>query len=229
MIAAPPPPTPVEGVPIVPTFTRPRHADAEPRLASAVVPHVPGMARRLGAMISLVLAAILGAAGLTMAVRVRIAESPPLVAPMRLAPTMVLATIRLEGALVRGAERGWAIDRKKPARYGDPVPVQLTAYCLQGTTRRDRYVRQGIVAADPRVFPLGRYVDVYMGRVYFGRFLVDDTGKAIRNAILDIWTPTCSDARVFGRQHGTAVLVPRPHGAAKDTLLTGRLGGAASR
>jgi 3D (Asp-Asp-Asp) domain-containing protein len=107
--------------------------------------------------------------------------------------------------------------------------VQLTAYCLQGTTRRDRYVRQGIVAADPRIFPLGRYVEVYVGRAYFGRFLVDDTGKAIRDAILDIWTPTCRDARLFGRQHGTAVLVPRPRGALKDTLLTGRLGGVASR
>jgi 3D (Asp-Asp-Asp) domain-containing protein len=179
-------------------------------------------------MLALLIAAVVAAAGLTMAVRVRIAEAPPLVAPLRLAPTMVLATIRLEGALVRGAERGWAIDRKRPARYGDPVPVQLTAYCLQGTTRRDRYVRQGIVAADPRVFPLGRYVEVYVGRAYFGRFLVDDTGKAIREAILDIWTPTCRDARLFGRQHGTAVLVPRPRGALKDTLLTGRLGGVAS-
>ena len=48
-------------------------------------------------------------------------------------------------------------------------------------------------------------------------------------AILDIWTPTCRDARLFGRHSGTAVLVPRPRGAAPDTLLTGRLGGAAAR
>ena len=31
------------------------------------------------------------------------------------------------------------------------------------------------------------------------------------------------------RQHGTAVLVPRPRGAKKDTLLTGRLGALAVR
>jgi 3D (Asp-Asp-Asp) domain-containing protein len=229
VITAPPPPTPVEGVPIVSSFAPPPRTEAEGRLEASVVERAPRSGRRIATTISLLLAAIVGAAGLTMAVRVRIAEAPPLAAPMRLAPTMVLATIRLEGALVRGAERGGAIDRKKPARLGDPVPVQLTAYCLQGTTRRDRYVREGIVAADPRVFPLGRYIDVYVGRVYYGRFLVDDTGKAIRNAILDIWTPTCRDARLFGRQHGTAVLVPRPRGAAKDTLLTGRLGGVASR
>jgi 3D (Asp-Asp-Asp) domain-containing protein len=155
------------------------------------------------------------------------ARSPEPDAPLALAPTVVLSPVHLDGALVVGARRDWAVRRDGPVHYGDPVPVELTAYCLQGTTRRDRYVREGIVAADPRLFPLGRYIEVYVGRVYYGRFLVDDTGKKIRDGKLDIWTPTCRDARLFGRQRGTAVLVPRPRGAMKDTLLTGRLGGAA--
>lgn len=154
------------------------------------------------------------------------APVPETVAPLMLAPTVVLSPIRLGGALVLGARRDWAVQRDEPLHYGDPVPVELTAYCLQGTTRRDRYVRPGIVAADPRLFPLGRYVEVYVGRVYYGRFLVDDTGARIQKGVLDIWTPTCRDARRFGRQRGTAVLVPRPRGAMQDTLLTGRLGGA---
>jgi 3D (Asp-Asp-Asp) domain-containing protein len=140
-----------------------------------------------------------------------------------------LAPIRVNGALVQGAPRDWAVGRKRPLSYGEPVPVQLTAYCLQGTTRRDQLVREGIVAADPKLFPLGRYVEVYVGRKYHGRFLVDDTGSRIRDGILDIWTPSCREARRFGRQRGTAVLVPRPRGAKKDTLLTGRLGGLAAR
>ena len=155
------------------------------------------------------------------------ARPPEPMAPVALSPVVVLSPIHLDGALVVGARRDWAVKRDGPLHYGDPVPVELTAYCLQGTTRRDRYVREGIVAADPRVFPLGRYVEVYVGRVYYGRFLVDDTGERVRNGVLDIWTPTCRDARLFGRQRGTAVLVPRPRGAMKDTLLTGRLGGAA--
>ena len=158
-------------------------------------------------------------------------------APVDVVPTVVeipaaprsYPPIRLEGALVRGAARNWAVDRKQPLRTGEPVPVQLTAYCLQGTTRRDQLVREGIVAADPKLFPLGRYVEVYIGRKYHGRFLVDDTGSRIRDGILDIWTPSCREARRFGRQRGTAVLVPRPRGAHKDTLLTGRLGGLAAR
>ena len=140
---------------------------------------------------------------------------------------MVEGTLRLDGAMVRGAKRDWAKGRTAPVGYGEPVPVQLTAYCLQGTTRRDRYVRQGIVAADPRVFPLGRYVEVYIGRKYYGRFLVDDTGGVIKDAILDIWTPSCKDARRFGRRRGTAVLVPHPRGVGEDSLMTGSLSGVA--
>ena len=155
------------------------------------------------------------------------ARTPEPEQPLALSPVVVLSPMHLDGALVVGARRDWAIRRDGPLHYGDPVPVELTAYCLQGTTRRDRYVREGIVAADPHLFPLGRYIEVYVGRVYYGRFLVDDTGEKIRNGRLDIWTPTCRDARLFGRQRGTAVLVPRPRGAMKDTLLTGRLGGAA--
>jgi 3D (Asp-Asp-Asp) domain-containing protein len=145
------------------------------------------------------------------------------------APRRPVAPMRLDGALVQGAARDWATGRKKPVAYGDPVPVQLTAYCLQGKTRRDRLVREGIVAADPKLFPLGRYVEVYVGRKYHGRFLVDDTGSRIRDGILDIWPPSCREARRFGRQRGTAVLVPRPRGAREDTLLTGRLGALAVR
>jgi 3D (Asp-Asp-Asp) domain-containing protein len=144
---------------------------------------------------------------------------------LSLAPVVVYAPIRLDGALVLGATRDWAVNRDAPLRYGDPVPVSLTAYCLRGTTRRDHYVRQGIVASDPTMFPLGRYLEIYVGKTYYGRFLIDDTGGVIKGNKLDIWTPTCREARIFGRVKGTAVLVPKPRGAASDTVMTGRLGG----
>ena len=183
--------------------------------------------RRIAAMLPILGAVLLVGGAAAMKVRASTAAAEP-VAPLLVEPAMVVATLKLDGAVVRGASRSWALDRKGPAHYGEPMPVQLTAYCLQGTTRRDRYVRQGIVAADPRLFPLGRYVELYVGRKYFGRFLVDDTGGKIKNAILDIWTPECRDARRFGRVRGTAVLVPRPRGVHADSLLTGRLGGAAT-
>jgi len=95
------------------------------------------------------------------------------------------------------------------AQPGEEIPVSLTQYCLKGTTRRGRFVRPGIVAADPRIFPLARYVEVFMGKKYIGRFLVDDTGGNVIGATLDIWTPSCRQARRFGRHHGRAVLVAR--------------------
>lgn len=95
------------------------------------------------------------------------------------------------------------------ATAGEEVPISLTQYCLQGTTRRGRWVRPGIVAADPRIFPLARYVEVFMGNKYLGRYLVDDTGVNVIGATLDIWTPSCSQASRFGRQYGRAVLVAK--------------------
>ena len=95
------------------------------------------------------------------------------------------------------------------ARGGERVSVNVTAYCLKGYTRRDHYVRAGIIAADPRVFPLGHHVDLFIGSRYFGRFLVDDTGKDIKGNRLDLWTASCRDARVFGRRYGVATLVDR--------------------
>jgi 3D (Asp-Asp-Asp) domain-containing protein len=130
--------------------------------------------------------------------------------PLRHAPVIVMSPYRLSGVVVRGAARGWWKLASEPLRYGDPVPVGVTMYCLSGTTRRGRYVRAGIVAADPRYFPLARYLELYVGRKYIGRFLVDDTGKRIKGARIDVWTPSCREARRFGLQRGTAVLVPRP-------------------
>jgi 3D (Asp-Asp-Asp) domain-containing protein len=128
--------------------------------------------------------------------------------PSRLQPVVVESPVRLAGIVVQGLMPEWPLTTHF-ARLGKPIPVELTAYCLKGTTRRGRYVRPGIVAADPRYFPLGRYIEVYVGAQYFGRFLVDDTGRLIIGRRLDIWTAECSDAMQFGRRLGTAVLVAR--------------------
>lgn len=115
------------------------------------------------------------------------------------------------GEAIRMRAAGLLPDPRRFARAvpGEEISVSLTQYCLKGITRRGRYVRPGIVAADPRIFPLARYVEVFMGKKYLGRFLVDDTGGNVIGATLDIWTPSCRQATRFGRQHGRAVLVSR--------------------
>ena len=141
--------------------------------------------------------------------RVAQAEAEPPAAAVS-APPPSPDPIPLDGAVVHGAAKGWYVGRTSPPRMGDPVPVVITAYCLSGTTRRGRYVRPGIVAADPKLFPLSRYIELYASGKYLGKFLVDDTGRNIRKARIDIWMATCREAIIFGRQRGAAVLVPRP-------------------
>lgn len=74
-----------------------------------------------------------------------------------------------------------------------------TAYCLQGRTATGGSVRRGIVAADPRVLPLGTRINVNAGS-YSGSYLVADTGGSVKGRKLDIWVPSCSEARRFGRR-----------------------------
>lgn len=139
-----------------------------------------------------------------------VAQLPSADAPLRYPPVIVYSDPMLAPLIVR-AQRIVPHRRRlfELARLGKVIHVSLTQYCLQGTTRRDNYVRPGIVAADPRFFPLARYVEVFLGKHYLGRFLVDDTGKNVKGATLDIWNSSCSEARRFGRQWGTAMLVMR--------------------
>lgn len=105
-----------------------------------------------------------------------------------------------------------ALTRAKP---GEKIPVEITYYCLQGTTRTDSEVREGIVAADPRVFPLRRHVELSAHGRPLGRFLIADTGSKIKGRTLDIWVPSCAEARRRGRHRATAVLLTRAESRAE--------------
>lgn len=160
---------------------------------------------RLGAA-----AILLGAASASVVLGRRAMRSTD--SPRRLAPLVVRSDLVFAPVVVRAPARPSARGRVTRALDGVPVPVELTSYCLRGTTRRGRWVREGIVAADPRIFPLSRYVELFANDRYLGRFLVDDTGRLIRGPIIDIWKSSCAASRLFGRQAGVAVLVPRRAG-----------------
>lgn len=76
---------------------------------------------------------------------------------------------------------------------------RATAYCLKGRTASGGGVRRGIVAADPRVLPLGTRIYINAG-AYSGTYTVTDTGGVIKGNILDVWVPNCSEAVRFGRK-----------------------------
>jgi 3D (Asp-Asp-Asp) domain-containing protein len=103
----------------------------------------------------------------------------------------------------------------KRAKPGDKIVVEVTYYCLRGMTRTDTEVREGIVAADPRVFPLRRHLDLTVRGRPLGRFLIADTGSRIKGHIVDVWVPSCAEARRRGRHHATAVLLTRAESRAE--------------
>jgi 3D (Asp-Asp-Asp) domain-containing protein len=74
-----------------------------------------------------------------------------------------------------------------------------TAYCLKGRTASGSGVRRGIVAADPRILPLGTRINLGAGS-YSGSYIVADTGGAIKGRKFDIWVANCSEAKRFGRR-----------------------------
>ncbi|UCC72127.1 MAG: 3D domain-containing protein [Gemmatimonadota bacterium] len=80
-------------------------------------------------------------------------------------------------------------------------PFEATAYCDYGFTASGVYVREGIVAGDPRVLPLGSEIDIKLedGEVLSKRQVMDK-GSAIKGYIIDIWMPTCEEAMAFGRR-----------------------------
>jgi 3D (Asp-Asp-Asp) domain-containing protein len=71
-----------------------------------------------------------------------------------------------------------------------------TAYALRGKTASGEKVRQGIIAADPKVLPLGSKVEIKG----MGVFVVKDTGRHIKGRRIDIWMPSVHQARKFGRR-----------------------------
>lgn len=74
-----------------------------------------------------------------------------------------------------------------------------TAYCLKGRTAMGHGVRRGLIAADPRILRLGSRINLGAGS-YSGEYLVSDTGGGVRGKRIDIWMPSCAEARRFGRR-----------------------------
>lgn len=80
-----------------------------------------------------------------------------------------------------------------------PVSYVATAYSLRGRTASGLPVSKGLIAADPRVLPLGSRVRLEAGP-YSGEYIVADTGGMVRGRRIDIWTPSSREAMRFGRR-----------------------------
>lgn len=61
------------------------------------------------------------------------------------------------------ANKGTA-DRLANTDRSELQDFHATAYCLKGRTASGQYTRRGVIAADPRVLPIGTVVQIQAGR-----------------------------------------------------------------
>ena len=79
------------------------------------------------------------------------------------------------------------------------LKVTATAYCDHGTTQSGTKTRTGIVAADPKVLPVGTVLEILDGP-HAGVYTVMDTGSAVKGRRIDIFMPSCPNAERFGER-----------------------------
>lgn len=91
---------------------------------------------------------------------------------------------------------------RRPVRR---MTMTATAYCLRGITATGGEVRRGTVAADPRVLPMGSRIRIRGPRVN-GKYVVEDQGAAVKGRRIDIFMPSCNQAKRFGRQPVTVIV-----------------------
>jgi 3D (Asp-Asp-Asp) domain-containing protein len=90
--------------------------------------------------------------------------------------------------------------KKKAPKPGTYHRFVATAYCQKGITKSGKRTRRGIVAADPRVLPLGSRIRVYDAAGYSGEYEVLDTGSKVKGRHIDIFVPRRREALEFGRR-----------------------------
>jgi 3D (Asp-Asp-Asp) domain-containing protein len=82
----------------------------------------------------------------------------------------------------------------RPTRYR----VKATAFSTDGVTKSGGTTHIGIVAADPKVLPLGTRIRVTAAGRYNGVYVVTDTGSRIDGRKIDIFIPNRAAAKRFG-------------------------------
>jgi rare lipoprotein A len=143
--------------------------------------------------------------------------------PVPAEPRVKPAQPRLEvGSYVsssRAAEAKVSKFAEPPAKAfdadGAPLSFSATAYNLKGRTASGKPTKRGVIAADPRVLPLGSVVKLDAGD-YSGVYTVRDTGGVIKGRKIDVWMPSSREARTFGRRKVRLVVLQYGPGYQKN-------------
>ena len=105
----------------------------------------------------------------------------------------VLATVGCSGTSEGEAQS------QRPQSQADGE-YMATAYSVEGETASGRQTREGLVAADPDVLPLGTRIRVTAAGGYSGEYTVADTGRKISGREIDIYLRSDAEAKEFGKK-----------------------------
>jgi 3D (Asp-Asp-Asp) domain-containing protein len=112
-----------------------------------------------------------------------------------------------------------------PAAYQPPPEPTgptfgATAYSVKGETAAGTNARKGIVAADPKVLPLGSKIEVQGAGEQSGTYTVEDTGPAIKGHEIDVFVPDAHKAKEFGRKKVRVKVLKRGDGKVSPQTAT---------
>ena len=86
-------------------------------------------------------------------------------------------------------------------KAGARSTFEATAYCKGEVTAAGIGVQAGMVAADPKVLPLGSVIQIdRVAPRHQGIYSVLDTGPMIQGRKIDVYMWNCTEAQTFGRQ-----------------------------
>jgi 3D (Asp-Asp-Asp) domain-containing protein len=109
------------------------------------------------------------------------------------------ADVKLDTEKVPGTIRWTSAPAAEGAKDEDLLDFHATAYCINGRTASGERTRPGVIAADPKLLPIGTVVHLRAGR-YTGTYTVLDTGGRIKGNVIDVYVPTKKEAVEFGRR-----------------------------
>ena len=104
-----------------------------------------------------------------------------------------------------------------PAASSDSSPAKrrrptiryfiATAYSVEGTGASGKWSHPGTVAADRDILPLNSRIRIFGAGKYSGDYTVEDTGSKVDGHHIDVYMPSRSEAKKFGRQRVKVVIL----------------------
>ncbi|HEY8514710.1 MAG TPA: 3D domain-containing protein [Candidatus Binatia bacterium] len=111
-------------------------------------------------------------------------------------------------ALVVGASVGVAAAGQGDGWY------EATAYTIEGKTASGAKSKEGVVAADPDLLPLGSRIRLHDAGPYSGEYVVKDKGRKIQGREIDIFVEDERQAKEFGERRVRVEVLERGEGRA---------------